>query len=128
MHKLCIRNNYACLRALRMTNQRPIVTASLSPRLPLVRHSQLKFVFVFVFRILGSREADWSNLESEFLVGTSLDGDVLDGEGLQIFGLDFEDALSLCDVLDVGGLILVGKNSEFGIGVHAVVCNVLSDT
>jgi len=91
--------------------------------------------------VIGSREADWSDLESEVLVGVGLDGDVLDGEGFQVFGFDFENTASprvvldlaffsenFSNILDVGGFILVGEDSEFSVGVLAVVGNVLSNT
>ena len=40
------------------------------------------------------READWSDVESEFLVGGCFDGDVLDWEHFEIVGVNLEHASS----------------------------------
>jgi len=87
------------------------------------------------------READWSDVESEFLVGGCFDGDVLDWEHFEIVGVNLEDTSSpravlvlafirdnISDILDVGGFVLIGENSEFGVAVEAVVCDVLSNS
>jgi len=63
---------------------------------------QLKFVFVFGLFCCdddGLGEAYWSDVETEFLVGGCLDGDVLDWEHLEVFGVDFEHTSSPCVVL-----------------------------
>jgi len=63
---------------------------------------QLKFVFVFGLFCCddgGLGEAYRSDVEAEFLVGGCLDGDVLDWEHLEVFGVDLEHTSSPCVVL-----------------------------
>jgi len=85
------------------------------------------------------READWSDVETEFLVGGCFDGDVLDWEHVEVIGVNFEHASSprvvlvlalvgndISNILDVGGFVFVGEDSEFGVAVEAVVGDVLS--